>query len=247
MRCSVWVLAAGLSVASAHAEPPGPPLLPLGTAARVGVGDLYVGVAGAAFLPGSPSFSGTGLLGGLPVTSSGRLKLNAGPAVTVVSSYEFIPHLSIEGQVGYSRTSIDRFQGSFSLPGVGALNGGFPIKGDIQSIAAFTNLVLTPFSDRDKIFPYVGAGIGFTSSWASLDSVSVNGTSLPLGTRSAATSFAFDALIGADYRITEHGNLGLVYQFSRTNASDLGSSKGFAAKTGAFTASIIAALFEYRF
>ena len=244
---SLACLACILRVGPAYGQPAGAPLPPQVPATRLQLGDLYLGLGAGAFVPGSPSFSGTGLLGGLPVTSNGRLKLNAGPAATIFSSYEFVRHFSIEGQIGYSRTEVDQFAGSFSMPGLGSLNGGFPIKGNIQTLAGFANLVFTPLSDRNKIFPYIGAGIGFASSWANLDSVSVNGAVLPLNTRSAATSFAIDALIGADYRLSEHGNIGLVYQFSRTNASDLGSTRSFAAKTGAFTASIFAALFEYRF
>ncbi|MBV8912103.1 MAG: outer membrane beta-barrel protein, partial [Acetobacteraceae bacterium] len=195
----------------------------------------------------SPSFSGSGPLGGLPVVASGTLQLKPGPAVTLFSSYEFVRHLSVEMQLGYSSTAIDRFSGTFSLPGAQPLQGGFPIRGNIESVAGFTNLVFNPTSDRDRIFPFIGAGIGFASSRASIGAVDVFGTSLPVSAKSFATSFAWDALVGADYRITEHGNLGLVYQFSRTNQSDLGSTSGFKATTGALNASIIAVLFEYRF
>ena len=245
-RCGLALIAA-LAPSLARGQAPPAPTVVRPAEATVTVGDLLVGVGAGAIILGNPSFSGTGVLGQVPLTASGRLSFKPGPAVTAFASYEIIPHFGIEGQIGYSSINVDRFEGNLAAPGAGALNGAFPIKGHVGTIAGFTNAVFTPLTDRHQVFPYLGAGIGFTSSWVDLESVNVLGAAVPLGATSSRTSFAFDAFIGADYRVSERGNIGLVYQFSRSNPSGLGSTDTFAAKTGALNAHLIAALFEYRF
>lgn len=226
-----------------------PPLAPSSAreAATNNSGDLLFGIGGGAIIPQSSKFGGAGLVGGLPFASSGRLSFTPGPAISMFGSYEIVPHISVEAQIGYIGVDADRFRGTATLQGGITVPGSFKVDGHVDTIAGFSNLVYAPFDQRARVVPYVGAGIGFASSWASLNSVSLLGSSLPLGVRSSATSFAVDALVAADVRVGDRGNIGLVYQFIRIDPSNLGTTSTFAAKTGALQAHIFGGLFEYRF
>ncbi len=210
-------------------------------------GDIYVGIGLGGFFPENTSFRATGTLQGIPLAASGTLRFRPGPGVSLFASYSVNDHLGISTQAGYSHNFIDRFEGNFTVPPLGTFATSSSVKGDVSTGIFLLNGIVTPFGTRHSFVPIVGGGIGFAVSKASLQSTTVLGTPLPIGTVSSAVGLALDIVAGLEYRFTQSDNIGIIYQLIRIAPSDLGSGGGLNARTGAQYSHTIGLLLEHRF
>jgi opacity protein-like surface antigen len=163
------------------------------------------------------------------------------------ASYSITPLFNVVAQLGYVHAQTGGFKGTLSLDDLGPINGVVGTNGNVSSIANLYNFVVTPLGQDRPFTPYFGGGVGFASSRASLRSISVLGTAIPINVNSSDTDLAADLLIGSDYKIGPREHVGIVYQFVRISAGSLGSAGDLHAKTGPILSHFLGALFEYRF
>ena len=212
----------------------------------------YMGV----FMPQSESWAGSGTLGGLPFTAKGKLSSNTGAATGVLIGYSFenVPGwrwLNIDLSAGYVTSTFNHFDGTLTIPGLGAVPGPIPISGNFHTYAGFLNFLATPFGIREvlggKVTPFIGAGPGLASSTAKLQSFSLGTSTVPVGATSSETDFAFDIAMGADYALRPQWDLGLAYQYSWIDTKHLGGGAGITATSGASSGHSLGVVLEYRF
>ncbi len=210
-------------------------------------GDLYVGIGAGAVFTQSTSFNATGSISGISIAGSGRLSFNPGELVVAFASYSITPIVNVVAQLGYVHARIADFTGELSFGYLGPIAGTIGTAGDVGTLANLYNIVVTPLGQDTTFIPYFGGGVGFAHSHAALRTISVLGSTIPIDVNSSDTDLAADILIGADYKFSSRARLGLVYQFVRISAGDLGSEGSLHANTGAVLSHFLGALFEYRF
>jgi opacity protein-like surface antigen len=212
--------------------------IPQGMNLGVGAGDL---------LPQSTSFEAMGKIQGLPIAASGKLNFTPGAAFVVFAGYNLNSYFEISALLGYNRIGMNAFEGNISSPFFGTTSGSSKLNGHVDTILGFLNGVVSPLGQHHRFNPYFGGGIGFASSEADLQSITIAGNRLPIGNVSRTTNLALDVLIGADLKLTESAYIGVVYQCIRINSSSMGSGGGLSARTGVLYGHIVGAIFEYRF
>jgi opacity protein-like surface antigen len=212
----------------------------------------YAGV----FIPQSESWMGSGTLSGLPFNATGKLSSNTGWATGDLLGYSFedVPGwewLNIDLAVGYVASTFNHFDGTIAIAGVGNFSGPAPLVGQYHTVAGFVNFLATPFGIRqlfdDKVTPFIGVGPGVAGSTAKIQTFSLGPTTLPINATSTETDFAFDAIVGADYEIAQHWDLGASYQYTWINVKHLGGGAGIQANTGPASGHSIGVVLEYRF
>jgi len=212
----------------------------------------YAGV----FIPQSESWKGSGTLSGLPFNATGKLSANTGWATGALLGYSFedVPGwewLNIDLVAGYVASTFNHFDGTIAIAGVGNFSGPAPLVGEYHTVAGFVNFLATPFGIRqlfyDKVTPFIGGGPGVAGSTAKIQTFSLGPTTLPINATSSETDFAFDAIVGADYEIAPHWDLGVSYQYTWINVKHLGGGAGIQANTGPASGHSIGVVLEYRF
>src|SRR6266699_2676472 len=79
-------------------------------ASALTLGDFRVGMFSGAFVPNSLKFTGTGTLGGSPVSSTGRIKIDPGAAVAGFVGYTPNPYVNIDVNVGKAWNRLDSLE-----------------------------------------------------------------------------------------------------------------------------------------
>ena len=211
----------------------------------------YAGV----FIPQTVSWSGNGVLNGLPISATGKLSSHVGWATGALIGYIFDDPdwrwLNIDLTAGYVTSTLDHFSGTIILPGLVSVTGPAPLSGNYHTYAGFANFLATPFGIRqlldNRLTPFIGVGPGIASTSTKLQSFSLAGTPFPVNAASSETDFAFDAVLGADYALAEHWELGIAYQYNWLNTKHLGGGAGLTANSGASQGHSIGLVLEYRF
>ncbi len=214
--------------------------------------NAYAGV----FIPQSVSWSGSGVLAGLPFAATGKLTSNTGSAIGggIGYSFENVPDwrwLNIDLTAGYVNSTFDHFAGTITVPGLGSITGPAPLSGNYHNYAGFVNFLATPFGVRhlmdDQVTPFIGVGPGVIKTTAKLDTFTLGGTALPVNETSSETDFAFDVVLGADYALSTQWDLGIAYQYTWIDTRHLGSGTGILANSGSSSGHSVGLLLEYRF
>jgi opacity protein-like surface antigen len=224
------------------------------------LGDYRVGGFAGAFVPNTQSWSGSGMLNGIPISASGKLTLNTGWAAGGLLGYSFektpgLEWLNIDLELGYVSSTFNRFDGNIAIAGLGNFAGPAPLDGDIRTIAGFLNVLATPFGIRqvwnNRLTPFIGFGPGVANSRAKIRSLSVGPVSLPINSISTETDFAFDVAVGTDIAILPETapqlELGISYEYTWIDVKHLGTGAGIQANAGAASGHIFGMLLEYRF
>ena len=194
-------------------------------------GDTRASSYAGVFIPQVETWRGSGVLGGLPFNATGKLSSNVGwtMGAGIGHTFDNVPGwewLNIDLSVGYVASTFSHFEGTIAIDGVGSFPGSDRLAGQYHTAAGFVNFLATPWGIRglmdDKITPFFGVGPGIASSTAKIQSISVGGLTFPINGTSSETDFAFDAIVGADYAISERWELGLAYQYTWINAKHLG-------------------------
>lgn len=209
-----------------------------------------------AFIPQSEGWVGSGALGGLPFTATGKLVSNTGWAAGALVGYSFenVPDwrwLNIDLAAGYVTSTFNRFDGTLNVAGLGTVPGPVPLTGEFHTNAAFLNFLATPFGVRQildgKVTPFIGVGPGLASSTAKLQSFNLGPTAIPVNATSSETDFAFDVTLGADYALSPHLDMGLAYQYTWIDTKHLGGGAGITANSGPSSGHSLGLILEYRF
>jgi len=207
------------------------------------------------FIPQSVSWIGNGVLNGLPISATGKLSSKAGWATGGLIGYTFDEPgwrwLNIDLTAGYVTSSFDHFTGTISLPGLGNVTGPAPLSGNFHTYAGFVNFLATPFGVRhllgDRLTPFIGIGPGIASTTTKLQSFTLMGNAFPVNASGSETDFAFDVLIGADYSLSEHWELGVAYQYTWLDTKHLGGAPSLTANSGSSAGHSFGLVLEYRF
>ena len=110
-------------------------------------------------------------------------------------------HWRVEGEVGYARNNVDELQFStYSSSG----------RGNKSAIKGLVN-VLYVFVPQRRLHPYAGVGLG--AAYLTIDNIRVNGVTFAGDTD---TEFAYQAIAGLEYALTQSASLYLSYHYFAT-------------------------------
>ncbi len=133
-----------------------------------------------------------------PVTPGSRVEFDAGPRFGITAGYDVLEFLGLEAQIGVMENEISSISGATDLD------------------ARFINI---PFMANARLHlptycrvsPYVGAGVGGTSSILDSDHITINDVTLS-GTDSD-TVFAWQAFAGVRFSLSQHMGLNFEYRY----------------------------------
>ncbi len=210
-------LAALLSAPEARAQSEAP--------ATIFFGNAYLGASpGGTIAPSlHTTFSG-GVAGG------GDITFKPGRALSGYIGYRFNDAAAGEAEIGFASFKEDKFNGTLNGTPVSA-----SIDGQINSVMAFANLIVTPFG-RTAFAPYVGFGAGAARLDQKINSI--NGA--PVNTSSHDTHFAANMMVGFDLAVARWLSVGGRYRFLWVNNST-NPGNGIIAKLDDFGAHIVTA------
>src|SRR5579863_4749714 len=219
-------------------------------------GDFSAQAYSGVFIPQSETFNASGLLSGLPFNASGKLSSNTGWATAAILGYSFqndpdLKWLNIDLALGYVSSTFNHFDGTVTIAGVGNFTGPDRLTGPYHTVVGFVNFLATPFGIRQlldgRVTPFIGAGPGIAGSMAKVQTFSLGPMTLPINSTSSETDFAYDAIVGADYALASHWELGIAYQYTWLDVKHLGGGMGIVANTGPASGHSIGVVLEYRF
>lgn len=212
----------------------------------IDIGPVHLGILGGATETQDVRWSGSGSIGGLRFSGTGKLSFRTGRTIAGFATLPLNSRVQLVAQLAYSKSDFNKFSGRLDLLGIGSIPGPLHIDGQIQTLTGFADVVLVPFGRR-LLTPYVGAGIGFNYGRTSLNRAYNSAFTLPINQSSAETNLAADALAGVNYSINDHAAAGLSYQYIRVAPGNLGSGRGISARSGFVQVHFFGGLLIYNF
>lgn len=210
------------------------------------LGPLHLGGLAGSTTTQDIRWSGTGNLGGLGFSGSGKLRFNTGASVAGFASIPVNRYMSLVGQLAYASTTFDRFNGRFTLDGLGTSTQPLKVGGRIDTLTGFATALVTPIGRRTWT-PYVGIGIGFNHAATSLNDIAGGGLSIPINKKTGETDLAMNALAGLDYSFDDHWAAGVVYQYIRVAPGHLGSGGSIQSQSGFVQVHFFGGIVVYNF
>lgn len=209
------------------------------------IGNAYVGFSAGALIPSDTRQSMGGTLYGMPVSATGKMRYKPGIIVDALVGYHLNPYLGGEFDLSYARYTYDRIDGTLHL-GPTTVNGS-NFDGNIQYWMGFANAIVTPWG-RDRFVPYIGAGIGFSSYRARIDSASNPSLgTVAINSTTTNTDFAANALVGVDYAVDESFSLGVRYRYLWTDSARMVMSGTLTSDSSNATHHVLSARAVYHF
>ena len=196
------------------------------------IGNGYVGASGGVIIPDKlhGNFSGA-------IAGSGDLSFKTGPVGTGFVGYHLGDYLAGELEAGYGSFNEDTFSGTLN-----GVSGSASIKGKLNTIIGFGNVIVTPFG-RSGFAPYFGGGLGiahFDEKVNSIGGIAVN-------TSSKETDLAANVIVGFEAAVANSWSIGARYRFVWANTSSSTTSGGVTTKQDDFTAHVITANATFHF
>lgn len=208
-------------------------------------GDAYFGLSAGALLPADTDQKIGGTLFGMPVSGSGKLRFKPGFIIDLRAGYHINPYLAVEGDLAYARYSYDKVAGQLNAGPLSNSEADFD--GHVSNWLGFANAIVTPLG-RSAFTPYVGAGIGFSSYEATVDSIGLGGLGrIAVASKTTNTDFAANALVGFDYAVTDALSVGARYRFIWTDSATSATTGGLTTEAGNARHHAVSAMATYRF
>ena len=201
-----WTLAALLAVA----------LIPTAAMAQSSKSGFYGSLRGAFAIPTNSKVSEKA--GGFTVSST--LEAKSGFAFMAALGYDVSENLGVELEFGYRSFGFSKFKGlDVSGPdGSVSFDGKLPIKGSIKTLSLMANGI---FSAKVwEVKPYVGAGIGVARHSGKYDKQTFQIGDEPYtynGASDTAFSFAYQAIVGVGYPISDGAEIQAGYRYFATS------------------------------
>jgi OmpA-OmpF porin, OOP family len=168
----------------------------LGSPAKAG--QFYVGVQGGLVFRDSARLDES--LPGTSFAISGDLKFdNPGGGGGISAGYGFANGIRLEGEAGYRRNGVNEF--NFSM-------GSVPLDGH-ESMWDFMANTYYDIPTGSRWTPYVGGGIG-------LGILQIAASSAGGSADASGDVFAYQAIAGIGYQLTDRINLGVEYRYFAT-------------------------------
>jgi opacity protein-like surface antigen len=167
---------------------------------------FYVGVhGGGVFLPEADTdVTNTG-----QPTIAAELERDPGWLAGAAAGYVWPVGFALEGEVTYRENRLDK---------IALLGMELGLDGDEHSYAALANAYYR-FDTGGSFTPYFGAGVG--AAVLTLDAEAENGGTFD----DSETVFAYQAMAGVDYAITQHLAFGVEYRYFATAKAELSDSQ----------------------
>jgi opacity protein-like surface antigen len=136
---------------------------------------------------------------GVPLDRDSKVSLDPGLRFGLGGGYQFTDWFALEGELGIYENRIDSITGASSLHDAYFGNAPFLVNAKL----------LLP--THCPLSPYLGAGVGFSTSFFSIDHLDIGNVSLHGS--AADVVFAWQAFAGLRYAINEHLMLCVEYRF----------------------------------
>lgn len=118
----------------------------------------YFAATGGGFFPNNATVSGSGTIGGVPVSGSGRANFSDGWIATGLIGLQANPFLSFEIEGGYTHFKATSGRGTLTFPDGTTTNGA--VSGSANAILGFGNIIIWPLGADAPFAPYIGGGGG---------------------------------------------------------------------------------------
>jgi len=120
--------------------------------------------------------------------------------------YQVVPWFAAEFETGATFSSID------------SIDGAFNEDADVVNIPFMVNTIFQ-CPTMGRFVPYIGLGVGFSSTVLDVDDITIGSTSV-FGGSEYDTVFAYQALAGFRYHIDRNWSVGASYKYMRTDEAE---------------------------
>ena len=137
-----------------------------------------------------------------PVTPGSRVEFDAGPRFGLTVGYDVLDFLGLEGQIGVIENEISSISEATELD-ARFINVPFMANARLHLPTYF------------RVAPYIGAGVGGSSSIIDAGRITINDTSLR--GYDSDTVFAWQAFAGVRFSINQHIGLSVEYRYFQSD------------------------------
>jgi OmpA-OmpF porin, OOP family len=148
-----------------------------------------------------PNLSALGLMGV-------KFSLDSSAVFSLAAGSEIADGIRIEAEFSYRNNDIDSISASD-----GFTSASIPVNGEIKAISLMANLI-KDINTNSIITPFLGLGIGFSKIDAELE-----------GDSEDDTVFAYQAIVGAGFKVNETTSIDVSYRYFATTDPDLDGTK----------------------
>jgi len=134
--------------------------------------------------------------------TTGNVSFDPGAGFSFKGGYRFCEWFSLEGEAGFEGNSIKSITGA-------SVDAAF------YQVPTMANAVFT-IPTRTQITPYVGAGLGGTTSIIDVDRLNPTSGGTVVGTE-GQTTFSWQVFAGLEYAINDRLSVGLTYNYRNVN------------------------------
>lgn len=148
----------------------------------------YFAATGGGLFPNNATVSGSGTVGGVPVSGSGRAKFSDGWIASALIGFQANPFLSFEIEGGYTRFKATSGRGTLTFADGTTTDGA--VSGSANAILGFGNIIVWPLGADAPLSPYIGAGGGVAAFQGNVTVGDLSFTSSGRKTEPAAAAIA---------------------------------------------------------
>lgn len=188
---------------------------------------------------------------GAAVTTDTELKEFFGQALAPNSEISFNPgfHLGVRGGYGVTDWFDAEVETGFSVNHIDSITGASEADGDVTNIPLLANARFH-YPAFHGISPYLGAGLGFSSTVLSADDIVIGGTTMDGST--SGLVFAYQAFAGVRFALNEQMGISLEYHYFQATSAELDAAVVVGTtsdelKLGGISTHLVTLAFDYRF